>query len=69
MAFASTWAMGQVARQYYAGGLNLDGDKLRAAFALLLAQAKELGTRYAGQIQQRAQTIDLANLPALIGKA
>ena len=69
MAFASTWALGQVARQYYAGGRTLDADKLRAAFGPLLSQARELGTRYAGQIQQRAQSIDLTNLPALIGKA
>jgi len=69
MAFASTWALGQVARQYYAGGRTLDAEKLRAAFGPLLSQARELGTRYAGQIQQRAQGIDLANLPALIGKA
>jgi hypothetical protein len=34
-----------------------------------LSQARDLGTRYAGQILQRAQTIDVANLPALIGKA
>jgi uncharacterized protein (DUF697 family)/tellurite resistance protein len=69
MAFASTWALGQVARQYYAGGRTLDADKLRAAFGPLLNQARELGTRYAGEIRQRAQTIDLSNLPALIGKA
>ena len=69
MAFASTWALGQVARQYYAGGRTLDAEKLRAAFGPLLSQARELGTRYAGQIQQRAQGIDLSNLPALIGKA
>jgi uncharacterized protein (DUF697 family)/tellurite resistance protein len=69
MAFASTWALGQVARQYYAGGRTLDADRLRAAFGPLLNQARELGTRYAGEIQKRAQTIDLTNLPALIGKA
>ena len=69
MAFASTWALGQVARQYYAGGRTLDADKLRTAFGPLLNQARELGTRYAGEIQQRAQSIDLKNLPALIGKA
>ena len=68
MAFASTWALGQVARQYYAGGRTLDADKLRAAFGPLLNQARELGTRYAGEIAQRARTIDLSNLPALIGK-
>ena len=69
MAFASTWALGQVAREYYAGGRTLDAAKLRAAFGPLLDQAKDLGTRYAGEIQQRARTIDLSNLPALIAKA
>ena len=69
MAFASTWAIGKVAQQYYAGGRTLDAEKLRAAFAPMLDQARELGTRYAGEIQQRARTIDLSNLPALIGKA
>ncbi len=69
MAFASTWALGQVAVQYYSGGRTLDADKLRAAFGPMLTQARELGTRYAGQIQQRAQSIDIKNLPALIGKA
>ena len=69
MAFASTWALGQVARQYYAGGRTLDASKLRAAFGPLLTQAGELGTRYAGEIRQRAQGIDLTSLPALIAKA
>ena len=69
IAFASTWALGQVARQYYAGGRTLDAEKLRAAFGPLLNQARELGTRYAGEIAQRARTIDLSDLPALIGKA
>jgi uncharacterized protein (DUF697 family) len=69
MAFASTWALGQVAREYYAGGRTLDAAKLRAAFGPLLDQARELGTRFAGEIQQRARAIDLSNLPALIAKA
>ncbi|HQR10123.1 MAG TPA: DUF533 domain-containing protein [Casimicrobiaceae bacterium] len=69
MAFASTWALGQVAVQYYSGGRSLDADRLRAAFGPMVAQARELGTRYAGQIQQRAQSIDIKNLPALIGRA
>ncbi|MEO8344216.1 MAG: GTPase [Betaproteobacteria bacterium] len=69
MAFASTWALGQVAVQYYSGGRTLDADKLRAAFGPMVTQARELGTRYARQIQQRAQSIDLKNLPAMIGRA
>jgi uncharacterized protein (DUF697 family)/tellurite resistance protein len=66
MAFATTWAIGQVARQYYAGGRTLDAAALKAAFASLLGQAQTLATRYAGEIQQRARTVDIRNLPALI---
>ena len=66
MAFATTWAIGQVARQYYAGGRTLDAAALKAAFASLLGQAQTLATRYTGEIQQRARTVDIRNLPALI---
>jgi len=66
MAFATTWALGQVAKQYYGGGRTLDMDKLKAAFAPLLAQGQALVDRYGGDIAQRARTIDVRNLPALI---
>jgi len=69
MSFATTWAIGQVARQYYASGRTLDTAKLKAAFAPLVEQAQALSTRYAGEIQQRARTIDVKSLPALIGRA
>jgi tellurite resistance protein/uncharacterized protein (DUF697 family) len=69
MTFATTWAIGQIAKQYYAGGRTLDADKLKAAFASLVEEAKALSTRYAGDIQQRAQTIDVRNLPALISQS
>jgi uncharacterized protein (DUF697 family) len=69
MAFATTWAIGQVARQYYAGGRTLDSAKLKAAFAPLVEQAQSLASRYAPQIAERARTIDPRKLPALIGGA
>ena len=66
MAFATTWALGQVAKQYYGGGRTLDAAKLKAAFAPLFAQGQSLVDRYGGEIAQRARTIDVRNLPALI---
>ena len=66
MAFATTWALGQLAKQYYGGGRTLDAQKLKAAFAPLLAQGQGLIDRYAGDIAQRARTIDVRNLPALL---
>ena len=66
MAFATTWAIGQVAKQYYGGGRTLDMAKLKASFQPLLAQGQTLVERYGGEIVQRARTIDVHNLPALI---
>jgi uncharacterized protein (DUF697 family) len=66
MAFATTWAIGQVAKQYYGGGRALDAAKLQAAFAPLVAQGQALVQRYGGEIAERARGIDVRNLPALI---
>ena len=68
MAFATTWAIGQVARQYYGGGRTLDADKLKAAFQPLLSQGKSMIATYAPQIEERARSIDLKKLPSLIGR-
>jgi uncharacterized protein (DUF697 family) len=69
MGFATTWALGQLAKQYYGGGRTLDGEKLKAAFAPLLQQGQGLIGKYGGEIAERARTIDVRNLPALIKTA
>jgi len=66
MAFATTWALGQLAKQYYGGGRTLDAEKLKAAFAPLFEQGQGLIGRYGGEIAERARSIDVRNLPALI---
>ena len=68
MAFATTWALGQLAKQYYGGGRTLDMDKLEAAFAPLVEQGQGLVQRYGGEIAERARTIDVRNLPALVSR-
>lgn len=62
--FATTWAIGKVARQYYGGGRTLDATALRQSFAGLFEQAKTLQGRYAPEIAQRARTLDLGRLTA-----
>jgi uncharacterized protein (DUF697 family)/tellurite resistance protein len=57
--FASTYALGQVARRYYAGGRQLSGEMLREAFASMLGEAKSMQSRYLPQIEQRARTLDV----------
>jgi uncharacterized protein (DUF697 family)/tellurite resistance protein len=59
MAFATTWALGQVARRYYAGGRTMDTAVLKDAFAGLLSEAKTLQAQYLPQMQDRARTLDV----------
>ena len=64
--FATTYALGQVSRRYYAGGRTMSTDLLRASFQDLLGPAKQLQTQYLPQIQQKAATLDAGQVMALI---
>ncbi len=66
MSFASTYALGQVARRYYAGGRSLDAQGLKAAFDSMLSEAKALGRQRAPEIQARAQGLDARQVMALV---
>ncbi|MFO1322478.1 MAG: DUF533 domain-containing protein [Burkholderiales bacterium] len=57
--FATTYALGQVAKRYYAGGRAIDAAGLQRAFADMLGQAKALQGRYTGQIAEQARSLDL----------
>jgi uncharacterized protein (DUF697 family)/uncharacterized tellurite resistance protein B-like protein len=63
--FASTYALGQLARRYYAGGRQMDTAVLKDTYQSLLAPAKDLQTRYLPQIQQKAQTLDAGQIMQL----
>jgi uncharacterized protein (DUF697 family) len=60
--FASTYALGQVAKRYYAGGRTINTDTLKSAFSGLLSEAKSMQTRYLPDIQQRAKTLDISQV-------
>jgi tellurite resistance protein/uncharacterized protein (DUF697 family) len=66
LAFATTYAIGKVANEYYAGGRTLDQDRLKGTFTRLLEDAKQLAGSYTDQIQARAKTIDTRQLGALV---
>jgi len=66
MAFATTWAIGQLAKQYYGGGRTLDAARLKAAFTPLVEEGQSMISRYGPAIQERARSIDLRKLPQLI---
>lgn len=66
VSFATTYALGQVAKQYYAGGRTIDADRLKQVFASMVQEAKAVQSRYAGQIEQKARTIDAGQIAALV---
>lgn len=60
--FATTYAMGHVARRYYAGGRTMNAEVLKQAFGDLLQQGRSLQARYVPQIEQQARSIDVNRL-------
>jgi uncharacterized protein (DUF697 family)/tellurite resistance protein len=66
MSFASTWALGHVARRYYAGGRTLNAQMLREAFNDMLGEAKNLQGRYLPEMQTQARTLDAGRLLSLV---
>ncbi|MDP2397641.1 MAG: DUF533 domain-containing protein [Burkholderiales bacterium] len=66
MSFASTWALGHVARRYYAGGRTLNAQMLREAFNDMLGEAKNLQGRYLPEMQAQARTLDAGRLLSLV---
>lgn len=64
--FATTYALGQVAKQYYAAGRTIDAARLKQMFASLIEQGKGLQGNYAGEIQQKARNIDLSQIAAMV---
>jgi uncharacterized protein (DUF697 family)/tellurite resistance protein len=66
MSFASTYALGHVARHYYAGGRTLNTQMLREAFNDMLGEAKNLQGRYLPEMQAQARTLDAGRLVSLV---
>lgn len=66
--FATTYALGQVARRYYAGGRQMSGDLLRQSFQGLLGPAKEMQARYLPQIEQTASGLDARRVMDMVSR-
>ncbi len=64
--FATTYALGQVAKRYYAGGRVMSTALLRETFQNLLGPAKNMQSQYMPQIQQRAQTLDMGQVMQMV---
>ena len=66
MSFASTWALGRMAQQYYAGGRKLSAIEMRQLFGSLTEQARGLHANYAGAIRDKAGSLNLTQLLPMI---
>lgn len=64
--FATTYALGQVARRYYAGGRQMNAALLQESFHNLLGPAKEMQSKYLPQIQQKAGSLDVAQIMTMV---
>ena len=64
--FASTYALAQLAKRYYGGGRTMSTDTLKQTFEQLMAPAKELQTKYLPQIQEKARSVNIGDVMAMI---
>lgn len=64
--FASTYALGQLAKRYYAGGRRMDTAMLKDSFQNLLGPAKQMQSQYLPQIRQQAETLDMGRVMAMV---
>ncbi len=64
--FATTYALGQAAKRYYAGGRVMNTGVLRDTFQNLLGPAKQMQAQYLPQIREKAATLDAGQIMAMV---
>ena len=63
--FATTYALGQLAKRYYASGRQMSPSVLRQTYEALLEQAKQLQPHYSNDIQARARNLDMREVMSM----
>jgi len=66
--FATTYALGQVAKRYYAGGRVMSTELLRRTFQETLGPAKSMQQQYLPAIRDRASTLSASEVIELVRK-
>jgi len=64
--FATTYALGQVAKRYYAGGRQMSTELLKRTFDEVLGSAKQMQGEYIPQIEQKAQPLDMGQVMGMV---
>jgi uncharacterized protein (DUF697 family)/tellurite resistance protein len=66
MSFASTYALGQVARRYYAGGRKFSAVMLRQAYEDIVQEGRALQGQYLPAMRDKARSLDTGKVLALV---
>jgi uncharacterized protein (DUF697 family)/tellurite resistance protein len=64
--FATTYALGQLAKRYYASGRQMSAALLQSTYQSLLGEAKQLQQQNLAQIRDKARTLDVAQVMSAI---
>jgi uncharacterized protein (DUF697 family)/tellurite resistance protein len=62
VAFASTYALGHVAKKYYASGRTLSTSQLKDVFSEMLQNGRSMQGRYSGDIMQQSRKVNVTDL-------
>jgi uncharacterized protein (DUF697 family)/tellurite resistance protein len=65
-AFATTYALGQVAKRYYASDRTLDTNQLKEVFASMINEGRSLQNRHVIDIAQKSREVNVSELLPLI---
>ena len=66
MSFASTYALGHVANQYYAGGRTLSTQMLKSTYEHIMQDGRALQSQYAPQMQDMARNLNTAKIMDMV---
>lgn len=64
--FATTYALGQLAKRYYAGGRQMNTALLQSTYQSLLGEAKQLQQQNLTQIREKARTLDVGQVMSMV---
>jgi uncharacterized protein (DUF697 family)/tellurite resistance protein len=64
--FATTYALGQLAKRYYAGGRVMSNAVLKQTFTELTSQGRTMQQQYLPQIEQKASTLDMNQIMSVV---
>lgn len=66
MSFATTYALGQVAKRYYAGGRVMSTALLQDTFQQLLAPARQMQAQYLPQMRDLSRQLDMGKVLGMV---